>query len=264
MSASKPTRIVAVDVGNSRMKLGMFDLPAADPLPHPHHTAALEIGWKDAELDAALTDEATECAWTIASVNRSAANRLVESLAQRGVRHVKQVVFADMPIEIDVAHPESVGVDRLADAVAANRLRDPHVPAIVVDHGSALTVNLVNQHGVFAGGAILPGINMTARALHEFTDGLPYVEVTDAPFALERSTAGAIRFGLYWGAVGAVREVIARLAQDGDTSQIFLTGGGGPALAAALAQDGRWRPQFVPHLTLAGVALCTEAARETS
>lgn len=157
-----------------------------------------------------------------------------------------------------------MGVDRLADVLAANRLRQPDRPAIVVDYGSAITVNLISRRGAFVGGAILPGIDMTARALHAFTDGLPLVDVTDAPEVLERSTIGAIRFGLYWGAVGAVREVIARLDPNYESTQIFLTGGGAPALAAELGQGTSWQPQFVPHLTLAGVALAAAAAREPS
>ena len=101
---------------------------------------------------------------------------------------------------------------------------------------------------------------MSARALHEFTDRLPLVEVVDAPEVLERSTAGAIHFGLYWGAVGAVRELIARLRHDGVPTQVYLTGGGAPALAAILAQGSTQPPQFVPHLTLAGVALAASQA----
>jgi type III pantothenate kinase len=246
---------MAVDVGNSRIKLGDFALPAAGALPHPRHSVTLDFDWSGAELEQHLPPGAKDFPWSIASVNRPAANRLLEWLRERGIAQVRLLSHADMPIEIDVTHPDRVGLDRLADAVAANRLREPHRPAIVVDHGSALTVNLISARGVFLGGAILPGIRMSARALHEFTDRLPEVEVADAPEVLERSTEGAIRFGLFWGAVGAVREVVARLTPPGSEPQVFLTGGAAPALAAVLDDGGRLRPQFVPHLTLAGIAV---------
>jgi type III pantothenate kinase len=263
MTPSKDMPLVAVDVGNSRIKLGEFVDLSCRPLPVPRHSATLAMAWTDNDLTHWLPSSAGDYAWAIASVNRPASNRLIEWLASRQIEHVHVLTHLDMPLAIDVVPPQTVGLDRLADAVAANCLRAPHEPAIVVDHGSAITVNLISAEGMFLGGSIMPGITMAARALHEFTDGLPIVEVTDAPEFLERSTKGAIQFGLYWGAVGAVREIIARLLPDRDDPQVFLTGGGAPALAAILGQGSRRPPVFVPHLTLAGVALAAaQAARE--
>jgi type III pantothenate kinase len=264
MTHSNVTPVLAVDVGNSRIKFGEFAAAEHDALPRPRWTGAVDLGWSEAELTKRLTAEAADFAWTIASVNRPAANRLIEWLSQRGVERVRLLTHADMPLSIDVDHPAAVGLDRLADATAANHLRTAGRPAVVVDHGSAITVNLISAEGTFQGGAILPGVNMSARALHEFTDGLPLVEVGDAPEVLVRSTAGALHFGIAWGAVGAVREVIARLLPDDDAPQIILTGGGGAALATILGQCCTRPPQFVPHLTLAGVALAAAhgAARD--
>jgi type III pantothenate kinase len=247
--------ILAVDIGNSRLKLGHFTMPLADPLPQPAHTAALDPQWTEADIRRALPGEPTDFSWVIASVNRPVANRLVEWLSERGVARVHLLTYKDLPLVVDVSNPERVGIDRLVDAVAANRLRAADEPAIVVGHGSAITVNLIDSSGVFAGGAIMPSISMAARALHEFTDALPLVEVIDAPQHLERSTKGALHFGLYWGAVGAVREVIARLSPKGQSPKVFLTGGGAPAMAAALGEGSPRPTEFVPHLTLSGIAL---------
>ena len=109
-----------------------------------------------------------------------------------------------------------VGIDRLLAAVAANRLRNPKRPAVIVDLGTAITVDLVDAEGVFRGGAILPGIAISARAMHDYTDLLPHIpmaELEEPPPALGRATVPAMRSGLYWGAVGAVRELIERLAE---------------------------------------------------
>ena len=121
----------------------------------------------------------------------------------------------DLPIKAAVEYPNRVGIDRLAGAVAANRLRHSARLAIIVDVGSAITVDLVNSQGIFCGGAILPGIGMSARALHEFTDLLPHSpleELTGPPPALGTATLPAIHSGLYWGAVGAMRTCFATLA----------------------------------------------------
>lgn len=97
---------------------------------------------------------------------------------------------------------------------------------------------------------------MSARALHDFTELLPHLdmlELSEAPAALGRSTEPAMRSGLFWGAVGGVRELIARLGSGtpGDP-QVFLTGGASPAVAPLLSPTAR----HVPHLTLGGIALC--------
>jgi type III pantothenate kinase len=123
-----------------------------------------------------------------------------------------------------------------------------------------LTVDLLSAKGAFAGGAILPGIAIAARGLHEFTDLLPLVELTEPPPALGKSTIEAIRSGLYWGAVGGVRELVAQLLPDVLEPQIFLTGGAGPLFAGVLAAESSRPPQFVPHLTLAGIALAADGA----
>jgi type III pantothenate kinase len=257
MASSRLSSLVAVDIGNSRIKLGDFALPLEHPLAQPRHIARLSPDWSERDLVDVLPGDVSDYVWAVASVNRPAASHLLDWLGERGVEHVRLLTHVDMPIKLDVAHPERVGIDRLANAVAAVQLCGKD-PAIVVDHGSAITVTLITE-GVFRGGSIMPGVAMAARALNEFTDGLPLVTVTDVPDVLERSTEGAIRFGLTWGAVGAVRELIARLSRGGAAPQVFITGGGAPALAAILGEGSPRPPQFIPHLTLAGVAVAGAA-----
>ena len=131
----------------------------------------------------------------------------------------------------------------------------------MVDVGSAITVNLVSAEGAFLGGAILPGIGMSARALHAFTDLLPLVDASELaapPPPLGTATVPAMRSGLFWGAVGAIRELIPRLSgQAANQVEVFLTGGAAPAVAELLSDAAR----YVPHLTLAGIALAAKAAR---
>jgi len=151
--------------------------------------------------------------------------------------------------------PERVGIDRLLGAVAANRLRKPDHAAVVIDLGSAITADYVDPTGAFLGGAILPGIGMAARAMHEQTDQLPLIAMSELgapPPPLGRSTIEAMRSGLFWGAVGAMKELIARLVdeQNGPVD-VFLTGGAAPSVAPLIHPQA----QHVPHLVLAGIAL---------
>jgi type III pantothenate kinase len=266
MNTFVPSSFVAVDIGNNRIKLGWFKPGGGNALPEPSRTLPLDgvrpqldriAGW--------LGDDAAAPAhWWIGSVNRPAMTRLVNWLrTDRPGDAITLLAAGDLPLEIDVERPDMVGIDRLLDAVGVNRLRDPERPAVVVDVGSAITVDLVSRDGAFLGGTILPGIAMSARALHEFTDLLPLIDMADLsspPPALGKATVPAMRSGLFWGAVGSIRELIARLAVDaGGEPQVFLSGGAGPVVASLLGPATR----HVPHLTLGAIALTVQAQDRT-
>lgn len=263
MATDPVTPLIAVDVGNSRIKLGLFDRAAEpDAVVEPIRILELPVeDWEAARLTAWLPPGPAWPEWWIASVNRPAAARLTDWITRQDSTPsghsapVRMLNAGDLPLEVRLEHPERVGMDRLAAAAAAARLRSPRRGAIIVDSGSAITVDSVSSDGAFLGGAILPGLGLSARALHEFTDLLPLVplgELSQSPPALGISTVTAIRSGLYWGAVGAVHELVARLSAGMDpTPELFLTGGAGPHLARALANPMR----VVPHLVLSGIAL---------
>jgi type III pantothenate kinase len=259
--------LIAVDVGNARIKFGLFaEASSGSGLPEPQRTLHLAGGappldglaeWLGEGDSPHLQEQmgtVPSARWHIASVNRPASTRLVDWLrAHRGGERVVLLAAGDLPLEVKLPRPDMVGVDRLLDAVAANRLREPGRPAVVVDVGSAITVDLVSAEGAFLGGAILPGIAMSARALHEFTDLLPEIDMAELegpPPALGTATEPAMLSGLFWGAVGGIRELIEQLSRDAPP-QVFLTGGAGPAVAGLLGPCGR----YVPHLTLAGIAV---------
>ena len=197
--------------------------------------------------------------WWIASVNRAATARLTDWIEEngKGAAKVRLLEHTDLPISAAVEFPGRVGIDRLAGAAAANRLRTATRPAIVIGVGTAITVDLVSADGVFCGGAILPGIGVSARALNEFTDLLPRSpmhELTGPPPALGKSTLEAIHSGLYWGAVGSMRELTARLSEtlgpNSAAPEIFLTGGAAASVAEVLDPAAH----YVEHLVLSGIA----------
>jgi type III pantothenate kinase len=263
-------RLIAVDIGNSRIKLGWFDRTSPTPLPAPTETLELPIegrvGVFDSNLLAAWCEAHVPNAadWRIASVHRGAAQQFestVAEIARAANRQwsLKQLTFRDVPLTIEVDSPERVGIDRLLAAVAADRGRQRNRAAVVVDFGTAITVDLVTAAGAFAGGAILPGFAMSARALERETDALPCVAVEDwrqSPEPLGKATIPAIKSGLFWGAIGAVRELIGKLSASlAEPPEVFVTGGQALLVAQTLSESERWPVRHVPHLVLAGVKL---------
>ncbi|MBC7856368.1 MAG: type III pantothenate kinase, partial [Pirellulaceae bacterium] len=137
-------------------------------------------------------------------------------------------------------------------------------PAIVVDAGTAITVDLVSTDGAFEGGVILPGFRLTAQALATGTNQLPLATFTgqdQPPPVIGKNTDGAIRSGLFWGAVGAVREVIERMSASlSEQPHVFVTGGDLRHLAPLVSPHS----QFVPNMVLSGIAIATLGERGAS
>jgi len=261
MSAPLPARpLVAVDIGNTRIKFGRFEGAwLAQELPAPG--SVLSLAPDDLEpLADWLSEGIGPFDWFVSSVNRTGATRLHDWLRERrSDETVRVLTAADLPLTVALPSPEKVGNDRLASAVAANRLRKTDRGALVVDLGTALTVNVISPAGEFLGGAILPGLGTSAVALHEMTDLLPLVDVLSIkspPAALGTNTQEAMLSGLYWGAVGAVRELkrVLSSAQQAPLD-LFITGGYAEVIMAGLGEEAR----HVPHLTLSGIALSAAA-----
>jgi type III pantothenate kinase len=263
--------LVAVDIGNSRIKLGLFDAPLdSASLPAPTQTLELLLTNHDGDFSASplehwcRTHERSNVIWRICSVHGGAKARLLKTLVdleRRPARRwsVELVVNEEVALPMEVAQPEQVGTDRLMAALAANRLRTPDRAAIVIDLGTAVTVDLVTAAGAFAGGAILPGLAMSARALAEQTDALPLVPIDkmhEPPAPIGKATQPAIESGLFWGAVGALRELIRRYSEEmTPTPEVFISGGTSRLIADVLAQCGEVEARHVPHLVLSGIAL---------
>jgi type III pantothenate kinase len=251
--------LIAVDIGNQRAKFGLFDDSVFDGLPEPRQTLAV-AGSHASDFEAlgpwlaAVPSDAYS--WWIGSVNWPTATALIDWLrTARPSDAITLLAACDLSLPVALPRPDMVGIDRLLDALAANALRSSNSPAVVVDVGSAITVDLVSAQGVFQGGAILPGIAMSARAMHTFTDLLPLIdmrELASPPPAAGHCTEAAMRSGLFWGAVGAIRQLVEQLAgQEAQRAELFLTGGAGPAVADLVGHHAR----HIPHLTLAGIAL---------
>jgi type III pantothenate kinase len=283
--------LVAVDIGNSWIKLGRFDRNDQSPpttlggpgsraaLPEPTLTLELPLANRSGDFDSqrlsawCLENVKVEATWLVSSVHRGAAKRLAhivsnfKSLASTESPY-HALTYRDVPLALEVDLPERVGIDRLLGALAANELRKPNEAAIVVDLGTAIKVDLVTPSGAFAGGAIMPGLSMSARALEEQTDALPHVAVEKwhlPPLSLGKSTVPAIEAGLFWGAVGAVRELIRHFSSGLNTPpQVFVTGGNSALMAEPLRANCPSPVLHIPHLVLSGIALAHAARASKS
>ncbi|HEY5039349.1 MAG TPA: type III pantothenate kinase, partial [bacterium] len=142
-----------------------------------------------------------------------------------------------------------VGADRIANAVAARELYGS--PIIVVDYGTGTTFDVVDKKGAYVGGAILPGLGISLRALHDYTAKIPLISFGEPRLAVGRTTEAAVQSGIYFGAVGATLELLSRIRKE--------LGKGAPAVAT-----GGWCGSFSdkhlfqhvePNLTLIGMSI---------
>ncbi len=280
--------LVAVDVGNNRVKCGLYTWEEfSGHLPCTREISLSALPEELPRFEEWLGEGRPPGGWWIATVNRPASTELIDWLrTNRPGELVVLLTTSDLPFKVDVPRPDMVGIDRLVDALAAYLLHDQDTPVVVVDIGSAITVDLVSGEGVFQGGAILPGIGMSARALYEFTDMLPLVDMSDLtcpPSPVGKNTVDAMKSGLFWGPLGAIMVLAQRMSgTSADELSIVLTGGGGKIFAQLFTQafPGRqdsqdmlgkkcpgsifWTSEefgkritihYVPHLTLWGIAL---------
>jgi type III pantothenate kinase len=156
-------------------------------------------------------------------------------------------------ITIDIAEPESVGTDRVVNAIAAH---DAHAgDLIVVDFGTATTFDVVDYSGTYKGGIIAPGINLSLDALVAAAAQLPRIAI-EAPApgtsVIGRSTQEAMHSGIYWGYIAMIEGLVARIAREiGRRTKVVATGG----LATLFAAHSDIFDAIEPDLTITGLGL---------
>jgi type III pantothenate kinase len=248
------TPAVVVDVGNSRIKWGLC------PSGCLIGSASLESD-NPRLWEAQLTQWglAGPLPWAVAGVHPANRDRLVDWLRAGGHEVSTLLDYWQLPLQVSVSSPQQVGIDRLLNAVAANSRVQRKVSRIIIDAGSAVTVDWVDKEGAFRGGSIFPGIRLMAKSLNDYTALLPLVEVRGSnPELPGTSTVGAIEAGVYWAVAGGVKALVRQLAgraSDARHPEVFLTGGDASLLAPVMDVSVR----FWPHMTLEGIRLSAEA-----
>jgi type III pantothenate kinase len=162
-------------------------------------------------------------------------------------------------LKVRYRNPHEVGADRIAGAIAAMR-RHPGRDLLVVDCGTATTVDVVTAAADYLGGVILPGVGVSAGALASNTAKLPRVEIARPENVLGRTTSESIQSGLYYGHIGAIRHLLAALQKEAFPEakpRVIGTGG----FARMFESEGLF-DELVPELVLWGLKHADDLNRE--
>lgn len=230
---------VVVDIGNSRMKWGRVDGKAIRNVTVLGDDPAT---W-DVAIELAHDRPAT---WAAASVNPPRLERFSAWVHGRGDRLVVIDDYRQLPLHVAVDEPGRVGIDRLLSCLAARHHVEPDQPAVVVNAGTAVTIDLVDETDTFRGGAILPGPWLMARSLHEYTAKLPLVELHEVPShdPPGRNTRDAITVGVMAALTGACQLLVDEYAAICRRPPAVLMTGG--AIGYLIDYD------FAPHVEIGG------------
>ena len=253
--------LLAIDIGNTNVSLGVFD------------GETLKATWRIATDARRLADEYALLVSNILSLKGvhgeditdaclcSAAPTLTPTFEEvcRGYFKVTPLtVTAGVKTGVRILYdnPRDVGADRIVDAVAAYRLYGG--PVIIVDFGTATVFDAVSSDGDYLGGAIAPGINVAAEALFLSTSQLRRVELTPPKSPIGRNTVASLQSGLLLGHVGLVEGMVARFkAEMGEGTKVVATGG----LAGVIAKETKAVDAINPDLALLGLRMIYDLNR---
>lgn len=239
-----------LDIGNTHTHIGLaderrvrrqLDLPTAAWVPGRAPAIVERFVGRTPLSGAALCSVVPRATPLVRRAVRQRWGLRVFELSARTVRGVG----------VDYPRPETIGADRLANAVAARQAFG--APVVVVDFGTAVTFDVVNARGDYVGGVIAPGLAAMTDYLHEKTALLPRIQIRDVPRAIGRSTEEAMRIGAVHGYRGLIRAVLAELRSELQARRlpVVATGGCARLLAAKLPEI----TAVEPRLTLEGLRL---------
>jgi type III pantothenate kinase len=247
--------LLAVDVGNTNITLGLYDGETLGPrwrIATDHASMPDEYGLQFVGMFAnagIAVDKLTGIC--LASVVPPLTNKVVEAcrnylqrdplIVDAGVKTGVRVLYED---------PKAVGADRIVDAAAVQHLYGG--PACVVDFGTGTTFDAITEKGEYLGGAIAPGIGVAAEALFSAGAKLMRVDIARPPSVIGRNTTHALQSGLLFGYVGLVEGLVARFKVElGPEMKVIGTGG----LAEIVSRETDVIQILAPWLTLDGLRI---------
>jgi type III pantothenate kinase len=252
--------LLAVDVGNTQTHLGVFENERL-----AHEWRASTDPTRTADELALLFGEFLSLADL--SFSRQITGVVISSVVPRATQELREMtiqyfgfppVIVGPGVKTGVAvltdNPREVGADRIANAVAAHDMfKDESV--IVVDFGTAITLDAVSSSGDYLGGAIAPGMDIAAGALFRVSAQIGRVELSAPAAAVGRNTVSAVQSGIIYGTAGLVDGLVDRVAGElGGTVRVIATGG----LASRVVEHCRSIESVDPVLTLKGLRLIFE------
>jgi type III pantothenate kinase len=246
--------LLAINANNTNVKFGLFD---GDRMvgdwrlrTDGGRTADEYLVWLSQLLTLAGIDRRQISEAIIATVVPQALLHL-RMLCERHLGTVPLVVGeagVELGIKVLLDRPNEVGADRLANAVGGHLLYPG--PLIIVDFGTATTFDVVDGEGSYTGGVIAPGINLSLEALHNATAMLPRIAVGTPARVIGRNTLDAMQSGIFWGYVGLIEGLVARITKEfGRKLTVIATGG----LAPLFVDATRVIRHLEPEITMRGL-----------
>lgn len=253
--------LLVIDVGNTNIVLGIFD--GKNLLDH----------WRISTNRLRTTDEYGVIIRNLFSLNHVDAEEIkaiiissvvppvmptLERMCQRYFGLVPLIIGPGVKTGMDIKYdnPREVGADRIVNAVAAYELYGG--PVIIIDFGTATTFCAVDKKGDYLGGSICPGIGISTDALVQRTAKLPRIEVRRTDRVICRNTVESMQAGVYYGFVGQVDGIVARMRHElGCNARVVATGG----LAVIIAPATKSIDLVEPMLTLEGLRIIYERNR---
>jgi type III pantothenate kinase len=222
-------RLVLVDIGNSATKVCVAD-PSGNLSPF---VSCRDFG-KDFDFQSLPQ---SDCHWIISSVNAPQLTLVSEAISKTRPGDRQTVVaHQDIDLDISVDRPAAVGIDRLLVAFAVTSKLKHGETGIIVDAGTAVTIDLVSNDNQFLGGVIYPGVDAAFRQITNQTDALPSLDYQSRTKLLEpwqnstpwqKDTAPAIIAGIYNLQLAGLAQIVSRyIEQATGKPRVFLTGGG--------------------------------------
>ncbi len=254
--------LLAVDIGNTTVGFGIFkgaELIREWKIRSDKEKTADEYGiillelLRTADLEPSLIDG------VVLSSVVPPLTPVFQSLSQGAFGRKALVVGPGLRTGMPILYenPSEVGADRIVASLAAYEKYGG--PAIVVDFGTATTFDAVSGRGEYLGGAIAPGIQISAEALYLRTAKLPQIEVVKPKKVIGRTTVASMQAGIYFGYIGLINHIIAEIAGElGGDPRVIVTGGLGSRFGPEIK-----RPYHLePHLVLEGLRLIYERNTE--
>ncbi|MHC4534627.1 MAG: type III pantothenate kinase [Planctomycetota bacterium] len=249
--------IIAIDIGNTNISIGLFlegkeqlikSIPGGsraklkDCIKSAWSKIPVVEGSKEKKHDGVIVISSVKPDWT----------KTIREIAKEDLGEKIRIIGKDIPLPMSlwVDEPDKVGTDRVVSAAAAYDVVEDAV--VVADFGTAVTIDLVDGNGIFLGGVICPGFEISAKSLKENTAQLPKTKITRPKAPYGKNTVEAINCGLYYSAVGMLEEVIRRYAEKiGKWPQTVISG----AAAKVIKDDCEFIDSWVPNLVVKGIVL---------
>ena len=239
--------ILTVDLGNTNITLGVFG-----------NGKIVETYRMKTCLDFSASDYESEiCSLIQETIEGCVISSVVDELtyvikqacnSAFGVNSVLLNYNSDLGIGLKTDKPHTIGADRLANCFAASKYP---LPAIVVDVGTAVTFDILDQNKNFIGGVIMPGINMELKALADGTSKLEEIKVQESPIAIGNTTETCILSGVVRGTACAIDGLLAQCeAELGQKATVILTGGQSGLVSKYMSVKADY---INPNLTLEGL-----------